>query len=113
MDCTPLTEYAVNKTDVSILSNWLLRNVNSVITGYVAPKSTTLDLRSMLLGKSKMVVDALGAIIVTIRHFSRCKIGGGSARKSDVYVTAGWSKWGKMLWATRQAEKFRFSECIN
>jgi len=54
MDCTPLTEYAVNKTDVSILSNWLLRNVNSVITGYVAPKSTTLDLRSMLLGKSKM-----------------------------------------------------------
>jgi len=54
MDCTPLTEYAVNKTDVSILSKLLQRNVNSVIAGYVAPKSTTLDLWSMLLGKSKM-----------------------------------------------------------
>ena len=70
MDCTPLTEYAVNKTDVSILSKLLQRNVNSVIAGYVAPKSTTLDLWSMVLGKSKMDVDAFGAIIVTTRHFS-------------------------------------------
>jgi len=31
MDCTPLTEQTVNKTDVSILSSWLQRNVNSVI----------------------------------------------------------------------------------
>jgi len=110
IDCTPLTEHTVNKMDVSILSGWLQRNVNSVIAGYVAPKSTTLDLRSRLLGTSKMDVDALGAIIVTIRQASRFKIGGGSARKSDVYVTVGWSKWGKVLWATRQAEKFRFSE---
>jgi len=58
-----------------------------------------------------MDVDALGAIIVTIRHASGFKIRGGSARKR--YVTVGWSKWGKVLWATRQAEKFRFRECIN
>jgi len=60
-----------------------------------------------------MDVDALGVIIVTIRHASISKIGGGSARNSDVYATVGWSKWGKILWSTRQAEKFRLSECIN
>jgi len=42
MDCTPLTEDIVNKTDVSILSGWLQRNIDSVVADYVAPKSTTL-----------------------------------------------------------------------
>ncbi|KAF5343509.1 hypothetical protein D9756_011603 [Leucocoprinus leucothites] len=110
MNCTPLAKNFLNVMDIPGLSGWLQRNVDSVIAEYVAPKSINLDLLSMLMGAPKMDVEALGVIVVTIRSASgfenadQTKVlkTGENARKGDVYVTLGWSKWGKFLWATRK-----------
>ncbi|KAF5349112.1 hypothetical protein D9756_009453 [Leucocoprinus leucothites] len=110
MNCTPLAKNFLNVMDIPGLSGWLQRNVDSVIAEYVAPKSINLDLLSMLMGAPKMDVEALGVIVVTIRSASgfenadQTKIlkTGENARKGDAYVTLGWSKWGKFLWATRK-----------
>lgn len=115
-NCTPLAKSFMNVMDIPVLSGWLQRNIDSVVGEYVAPKSTNVDLKSILVGVPRMDVDALGVMVVTIR----CATGFGNAdetkvfktredeRKGEMYVTLGWSKWGKFLWATRCVDLIPF-----
>jgi Ca2+-dependent lipid-binding protein len=108
MKCTPLAKNFLNVMDVPFLSNLISSSIDAVTQEYVAPKSITLDLKAMLGGRPKMDTDALGVLVVTLR-----RAGGFDVAKSnllnpmgkgrDLYITVGWSKWGKPLWSTRYA----------
>jgi hypothetical protein len=108
MKCTPLAKNFLNVMDVPGLSGWLQKSINLAVEEYVAPRSLMLDLKTLLMGRPKMDTDALGVILITIRSAEefRTSVTGGLIRtaesnKGDMYVTLGWSKWGKPLWSTR------------
>ncbi|CAA7266908.1 unnamed protein product [Cyclocybe aegerita] len=108
MKCTPLAKGFLNIMDVPGLSSWIQSSVNMALEEYVAPRSQTLDLKTILMGRPKIDTDAVGVVIVTIRRAEGLRSGDGSkffksaeGKKGDVYVTIGWSKWGKPLWSTR------------
>ena len=82
--------------------------INSVAEMYVAPRSLTLDLKTLLSGREKMDTDAVGVLIVTIKRAHGFQNGDKvkfwqkqGDQKGDLYVTLSWSKWGKPLWSTR------------
>ncbi|KAJ3516134.1 hypothetical protein NLJ89_g1313 [Agrocybe chaxingu] len=108
MNCNPLTEGFLNVMDVPGLSSWIQSSVDMALEEYIAPRSQTLDLKTLLMGRPKMDTDAVGVIIITIRRAEGLRSGDGGkffksaeGKKGDVYVTIGWSKWGKPLWSTR------------
>ncbi|KAF8150751.1 hypothetical protein B0H34DRAFT_791097 [Crassisporium funariophilum] len=108
LKCTPLAKNFLNVMDVPGLSTWLQKSINIAVTEYVAPRSLTLDLRTLLMGRPKMDTDAVGVMIVTIRRARGFRSGDASkllktseGKKGDPYVSIGWSKLGKPLWSTR------------
>ncbi|RDB18391.1 hypothetical protein Hypma_000357 [Hypsizygus marmoreus] len=108
MICTPLAKNFLNVMDIPVLSGWLQRSVEAAVAEYVAPMSTNVDLKTLLMGREKMDTDAVGVVVVTIRSAKDFKEGDTSNifkskenSKGDPYVTLGWSKWGKALWSTR------------
>lgn len=110
LKCTPLAKNFLNIMDVPGLSRWLQNSINLAVEEYVAPRSLTLDLKTLLMGRPKMDTDATGVVIVTVRRVEGSKhpyspnlnfLKSDSTETSDLYVTLGWSKWGKPLWSTR------------
>jgi len=102
--CTPLAKNLFNIMDIPGMSAWVRDSINLAAQEYVAPRSLTLDLKTMLMGQPKMDTEGLGVLVVTIRRaydledaFSLLSGSG----KHDAYVTASWSKWGKRVWSTR------------
>jgi Ca2+-dependent lipid-binding protein len=94
--------------DIPGLSNWIQSSIDATVTEYVAPRSIDLDLKTMLAGAPKMDTDAVGVIIVTLRRAYDLGVGKPKSviknpmgKGADIYVTVGWSKWGKPLWSTR------------
>lgn len=106
LKCIPLAKNFLNVMDVPFLSNLISSSIDAVTAEYVAPKSITLDLKTMLAGRPKLDTDSMGVVLITIRSAD-----GFDVRKSlvhnpmgkgrDLYITVGWSKWGKPLWSTR------------
>ena len=112
LKCTPLTKGFVNVMDVPGLSGWIQKSIDAAMQEYVAPRSLTLDLKTLLMGREKMDTDAFGVVIVTVRKAEGFRNGDGpnvvkahskDPKKGDAYVTIGWGKWGKPLWSTRSA----------
>jgi len=108
LNCTPLAKGFLNVMDIPGLSNWIQSSINMAVQEYVAPKSLTMDLKTLLMGREKMDTNAAGVIIVTVCRAEDFKDGDGGkvfksaeGKKGDLYVTLGWSKWGKPLWSTR------------
>ncbi|KAF4614105.1 hypothetical protein D9613_007866 [Agrocybe pediades] len=108
LKCTPLAKGFLNVMDIPGLSNWIQSSINLAVQEYVAPKSLTMDLKTLLMGREKMDTDAVGVVVVTICNAEGFKDGDGGkilksseGQKGDVYVTIGWSKWGKPLWSSR------------
>ncbi|KAF6745721.1 meiotically up-regulated 190 protein [Ephemerocybe angulata] len=112
LKCTPLAKNFLNVMDIPMLSNWIQSSIDSVMEEYVAPRSINLDLKAMLAGRPKMDTDALGVVIITIRKAQgfweeqpKTFLKNPMAKGADLYITAGWSKWGKPLWSTRIIQK--------
>jgi Ca2+-dependent lipid-binding protein len=108
LKCTPLAKNFLNVMDIPGLSNWIQSSIDATVTEYVAPRSINLDLKTMLAGAPKMDTDAVGVIIVTLRRAyglgvekPKSVIKNPMGKGADLYVTVGWSKWGKPLWSTR------------
>ncbi|KAH9481678.1 Meiotically up-regulated gene 190 protein [Psilocybe cubensis] len=108
LKCTPLAKNFLNVMDVPGLSSWLQKSINMAVEEYVSPRSLTMDLKTLLMGREKMDTEAVGVVIVTIKRAEEFKAGDGGkvfktrdGQKGDAYVTIGWSKWGKPLWSTR------------
>ncbi|TRM62429.1 hypothetical protein BD626DRAFT_499201 [Schizophyllum amplum] len=109
--CTPLAKSFFDVMDVPGLSKLLQDAINSVAEMYVAPRSLTLDLKTLLSGREKMDTDAVGVFIVTVKRAHGFTNGDNvkfwekkGDQKGDLYVTLAWSKWGKPLWSTRIIE---------
>lgn len=93
--------------DVPLISNFVQSAVDAAMSEYVAPKSQTIDLKSMLAGEDyKTETTARGILVIRIKRAYDFKAGdtgiplikkGGS----DPYVSVGWAKFGKPLWSTR------------
>ena len=108
VSCTPLAKNFFDVMDVPDLSKLLSDAINSVAEMYVAPRSLTLDLKTLLSGREKMDTDAVGVLIVTVKRAHGFQNGDKvkfwqkqGDQKGDLYVTLSWSKWGKPLWSTR------------
>ncbi|KAL1673301.1 hypothetical protein EV122DRAFT_270696 [Schizophyllum commune] len=111
VSCTPLAKNFFDVMDVPGLSKLLSDAINSVAEMYVAPRSLTLDLKTLLSGREKMDTDAVGVLIVTVKRAHGFQNGDKvkfwqkqGDQKGDLYVTLSWSKWGKPLWSTRIIE---------
>lgn len=109
ISCTPLTKTFFNLMDIPGLSGWMQSAIDSVVAEYVAPKSLTLDLKSLLTGREKMDTETVGVLWVTVKSAKGFKDGDAedmfaktaAQKKGDTYVTVGWSKLGRSVWATR------------
>ncbi|KAJ3782097.1 hypothetical protein GGU10DRAFT_276229 [Lentinula aff. detonsa] len=112
LTATPLAKNFLNVMDIPGLSSWLQKSIDAAISEYVAPRSLSLDLKTVLMGREKMDTEAFGAIWITVKSAEDFKNGDGAeiwksenGRKGDLYVTASWAKWGKPLWSTRIIQK--------
>ncbi|RXW21581.1 hypothetical protein EST38_g4280 [Candolleomyces aberdarensis] len=112
LECTPLAKNFLNVMDVPGLSSWIQSAIDATVTEYVAPRSINLDLKALLAGQPKMDTDAVGVVIVTIRRAyglevdrPKSLVKNPMGKGADMYVTVGWSKWGKPLWSTRVIPK--------
>lgn len=107
MSCVPLTKKGLNLMDLPLISSFVQSSIDAALAEYVAPKSLTLDLKDMLVGDDfKKDTSTRGILMVTIkrgRDFKEGDPGVGGLKKgsSDAYVTVGWAKFGKPVWATR------------
>lgn len=106
--CTPLTKNFLNVMDVPGVSSWVQESIDAIVTEYVAPRSLNLDLKTLLMGQPKMDTDSVGVVVVTIHRAYGLGVDGPKSliknplgKGADLYVTVGWSKWGKPLWSTR------------
>ena len=107
LSCLPLTKHGLNIMDLPLISSFVQSSIDAALAEYVAPKSLTLDLKDMLVGDDfKKDTTNRGAIVVTIKRATGFKEGDGnlgSFKKgsADPYVTVGWAKFGKPVWASR------------
>lgn len=114
ISCVPLAKNFLNIMDLPIVDKYLQSCINQATEMYVAPRSLQLDLMTMLTGKPKMDVDALGALYIRIISAVDFKDGDAgkqwlpaSHRRGDPYVTVGWGKYGKPAWTTRLDPQYR------
>ncbi|KAL0568797.1 hypothetical protein V5O48_013180 [Marasmius crinis-equi] len=108
LSATPMAKNFLNVMDVPGLSAWVQEAIDTAIAAYIAPRSLTLDLKTLLMGREKMDTEAIGVLVVTIKRAEGFKTGDSSkvwkseeGRYGDPYVTVGWGKWGKPIWSTR------------
>ncbi|KAG6827444.1 hypothetical protein H0H92_011741 [Tricholoma furcatifolium] len=104
MVCTPLAKNFLNVMDVPGLSGWIQSAIDSAASAYMAPRSLTLDLKTMLMGQEVADTQATGILVVTVKSMSGGDNGSIFNMKDstgDFYVVAGWSKWGNPLWSSR------------
>ncbi|KAM4066884.1 C2 domain-containing protein [Hirsutella rhossiliensis] len=103
--CTPMIEKGVNILNLPLISNFVNWAIGAAASMYVAPKSLTLDMSSMLQGDDiKKETMALGVMFIRIhkatglsKQDQRGSRGGGS----DPYITVSWSKFSKPQFCTR------------
>lgn len=68
---------------------------------YTAPRSITMNLAQLLLGDgTKKDTAAVGVLMITIHHATGLEAADTNGR-SDPYVVAAWTKFGKPLYSTR------------
>ncbi|KAM3457369.1 hypothetical protein MY3296_001111 [Beauveria thailandica] len=103
--CTPMIQRGVNILNLPLISNFVNWAISAAASMYVAPKSLTLDVSSMLTGDDiKKDTMAMGVLYIRIdkavdlsKQDQRGSKGGGS----DPYITISWSKFSKPQFCTR------------
>lgn len=103
--CTPMIEKGVNILNLPLISNFVNWAIATAAGMYVAPKSLTLDISSMLQGDDiKKDTLALGVIFLRIHRatdLSKQDQRGSKGGGSDPYITISWSKFSKPQFCTR------------
>ena len=95
LSCIPLTKRGLNIMDLPLISSFVQSSIDAALSQYVAPKSLTLDLKSMLVGDDfKKDTVARGILVVRIRQGRDFKVGdtkmlGLKEGSSDPYVAVG------------------------
>lgn len=103
--CTPMIEKGINILNLPLISNFVNWAIATAAGMYVAPKSLTLDISSMLQGDDiKKDTLALGVIFLRIHRatdLSKQDQRGSKGGGSDPYITISWSKFSKPQFCTR------------
>ncbi|KAL9616120.1 MAG: hypothetical protein Q9160_008976 [Pyrenula sp. 1 TL-2023] len=108
MSCIPLSKHNLDVMDVPLISSFVQSSINAALAEYVAPKSLTLDLKSMLVGDDfKKDTASRGILAVRIKRAYDFKAGdtdvmGIKKGSSDPYIAVGWAKYGKIISSTRK-----------
>lgn len=107
LSCMPMFKHGLNIMNLPIISSFVQSSVDAAIAKYVAPKSLTLDIKDIIMAEDfKKDTSAHGVVVVRIKRATGFKgrdtglfrLKKGSA---DPYVSVGWTKFGKSVWATR------------
>ncbi|KAI5821397.1 hypothetical protein BZA77DRAFT_299441 [Pyronema omphalodes] len=108
VSCVPINKNFLNVMDLPIISRYLQRSIDEAVGMYVAPRSLTLDLKTLLTGRENMDTTSMGVIVVRVIKARGFKDGDGGKtwlpegkKRGDPYVVVGWGKYGKGMWATR------------
>ena len=108
VSCVPMAKNFLNVMDLPFVDTYLQKSIDEAVGMYVAPRSLTLDLKTLLTGREKMDTEAIGTLYVRVISSVSFKDGDGgkqwlpaSHKRGDPYVTVGWGKYGKALWTTR------------
>lgn len=103
--CTPMIQKGVNILNLPLISNFVNWAIATAAGMYVAPKSLTLDVRSMLQGDDiQKDTLALGVLFIRIHKavdLSKQDQRGSKGGGSDPYITVSWSKFSKPQFCTR------------
>lgn len=110
ISCVPLAKNFLNVMDLPVVNRYLQSCIDEAVGMYVAPRSLTLDLKTLLTGREKMDTDTVGVIVVRVVSAVGFKDGDAckkwptmddNKKRGDPYVTVGWGKYGKGIWSTR------------
>ncbi|KAI9804568.1 MAG: hypothetical protein M1833_006641 [Piccolia ochrophora] len=103
--CIPMVEKGVNILNLPLISNFVNYAIGAAASMYVAPKSMSLDMASMLQGDDiTKDVQALGLLWIRIHRaegLSKQDKRGSKGGGSDPYITISFSKYGKPMYCTR------------
>lgn len=103
--CTPMVQRGVNILNLPLISNFVNWAISAAASMYVAPKSLTLDVSSLLTGDDiKKDTIAIGVLYIRIHKavdLSKQDQRGSKGGGSDPYITLAWSKFGKPQFCTR------------
>ncbi|KAK5086662.1 hypothetical protein LTR05_003830 [Lithohypha guttulata] len=103
--CIPMVKRGVNILNLPLISNFVNYAVAAASSLYVAPKSMTLDLKSMLQGDDiTKDTQAMGVMWVRIHRavgLSKQDRKGSDGGGSDAYINLSFSKYGKPMYCTR------------
>ncbi|KAM0665415.1 hypothetical protein ACQRIU_005676 [Beauveria bassiana] len=103
--CTPMIQKGVNILNLPLISNFVNWAISAAASMYVAPKSLTLDVSSMLTGDDiKKDTMAMGVLYIRINKavdLSKQDQRGSKGGGSDPYITISWSKFSKPQFCTR------------
>ncbi|KAF7968966.1 hypothetical protein HWV62_28761 [Athelia sp. TMB] len=101
VSAVPLSRALPNVLDLPLVSGFVQSSIAAACQLYQAPQSITLDLAQLLMGDgTKKDTRAVGVLQVTIHHATALAAADANG-KSDPYVVAAWSKFGKPLYSTR------------
>jgi Ca2+-dependent lipid-binding protein len=103
--CIPMVEKGVNVLNLPVISNFVNYAIGAAASLYVAPKSMTIDLGSILSGDTvQKETEAIGVLWVRIHkavELSKQDKRGSEGGGSDPYITLSFSKYGKPMYCTR------------
>lgn len=103
--CIPMVQTGINILNLPLISNFVNYAIGAAASLYVAPKSMSLDLRSMLQGDDVTKdVQALGVMWIRIHRavgLSKQDKRGSKGGGSDPYINLSFSKYGKPMYCTR------------
>ena len=103
--CIPMISKGVNILNLPLISNFVNYAIGAAASLYVAPKSMSIDLKSILLGDDVTKdVQALGIMWIRIHRavgLSKQDRRGSKGGGSDPYINLSFSKYGKPMYCTR------------
>jgi len=116
VSCVSLAKNFLNIMDLPVANMYLQKSIDEAVGMYVAPRSLTLDLKTLLTGREKMDTESVGVIVIRVISAIGFKDGDGGKKwrsekkkRGDPYVIVGWGKkYGKGMWTTRWVLRFLF-----
>ncbi|KAI0753253.1 hypothetical protein C8Q80DRAFT_1229046 [Daedaleopsis nitida] len=98
----PMSKFLPNIMDLPFISGFISSALDTAAAEYVAPRSLTLDLQSLISGDDiKKDTEAIGVIVVHIHRATGVKQMDATGGSADPYVTLTFSRLEKPLYSTR------------
>lgn len=97
----PLRAGSFNAMDIPLIKSYVMKSVAQVAGGFVAPKSFTMDIDRMLLGREAMTRTISVGVLHVVIHSAYDLPKMDSLGTCDAYVIASYSKFNKPLYSTR------------